>query len=473
MRFSARYCLFLLCCCLAGIPRTGEAQETSNKFFIYIQDQGGSPFYLREGDTLLSSSPSGYMIIPQLKKGSYHFTIGFPRNEAPEASFDVTLDGSGDKGFLLRKGDDGLLNLYALKDFKPLAPTAVASAPGNRIVDVPVQETVAPKSSRKTSRAAAKTDTRQTEPVAEASVPAQSPPAPAPDDSDAFSRMLNEITGTSSSKQVPATPAQKAKPASQPEEETSDAAFPAGNTAPANPEKAPVPQPQTVAAATKNPKPASDAQPEFITFQSDSATPAPAVPSQTQETSSADNPGLPAFDSDSAAAARREERKLRRQQRRAEKKAEEDSTLQDAGPVNAVSTPEPSTPAPATAAVEPEPVSGEQTPDTSSSARQILKVNSDCQKIEKQEEFQKVRRKMASRSDEEGMFRIAEKALTGGSCFMTDQVQSLTYLFMTDEYKYRFLEQAYPHIADPRNFPKLVKTLGTDYYRKRFQAMIR
>jgi hypothetical protein len=471
MKFSARYWLFLLCCCLAGIPRTGEAQQTSGKFFIYIQDQGGSPFYLREGDTLLSSSPSGYMIIPQLKKGSYRFTIGFPRNEAPEASFDVTLDGNGDKGFLLRKGDDGLLNLYALKDFKPLAPTAVASAPGNRIVDVPVQETVAPKPSRKASRAAARTKAPETEAVAVTSAPAQG--SPAPDDSDAFSRMLNEITGTSSSKQVPATPAQKTKPASQPEEETSAAAVPAGNTAPENPEKAPVPQPQTVAAATENPKPASAAQPEFITFQSDSATPAPAVPSQTQETSSADNPGLPAFDSDSAAAARREERKLRRQQRRAEKKAEEDSSLQDAGPVNAVSTPEPSTPEPATAAVEPEPVSGEQTPDTASADRQILKVNSDCQKIEKQEDFQKVRRKMASRSDDEGMFRIAEKALTGGSCFMTDQIQSLTYLFMTDEYKYRFLEQAYPHIADPRNFPKLVKTLGTDYYRKRFQAMIR
>jgi hypothetical protein len=468
MRFSTRYWLFLLCCCLAGIPRTGEAQQTASKFFIYIQDQGGSPFYLREGDTLLSSSPSGYMIIPQLKKGSYHFTIGFPRNEAPEASFDVTLDGSGDKGFLLRKGDDGLLNLYALKDFKPLAPTAVASAPGNRIVDVPVQEAVAPKPNRKVSRTAAKTDVPEAEPVAAAS-------APAPDDSDAFSRMLNEITGTSSSKQVPAPPSKNTTPASPPRHETAAVAIPGQHTAPENPEEEPVPEPPTEAAATETGKPASDAQPEFITFQSDSAAPSPATdrPAQTQEASSAAAPELPAFDSDSAAAARREERKLRRQQRRAEKKAPEDSTLQDAGLVNAVTAPESSAPEPATTAVEPEPVSSEQTPDTASSDRQILKVNSDCQKIEKQEEFQKVRRKMASRSDDEGMFRIAEKALTGGSCFMTDQIRSLTYLFMTDEYKYRFLEQAYPHIADPRNFPNLVKTLGTDYYRKRFQAMIR
>lgn len=80
---------------------------------------------------------------------------------------------------------------------------------------------------------------------------------------------------------------------------------------------------------------------------------------------------------------------------------------------------------------------------------------------------------MASRSDEEGMYRIAQKYLDGGICYSTAQIQSLTYLFMTDEYKYKFLELAYPHISDASHFSQLIKTLGSDYYRGRFQAMIK
>ncbi|MGH2645077.1 MAG: DUF4476 domain-containing protein, partial [Chitinophagaceae bacterium] len=100
-------------------------------------------------------------------------------------------------------------------------------------------------------------------------------------------------------------------------------------------------------------------------------------------------------------------------------------------------------------------------------------INSDCQQLASEDFFQKVRRKMASRSNDEGMFHLAQKYFSGGTCFSTQQIQSLTYLFITDEYKFKFLEIAYLHTYDSSHFPSLIKTLGNDYYRGRFKAMVR
>lgn len=460
-----------------------QAQETSGKFFVYIQDQGGSPFYLRDGDSLLSSSPSGYLIIPGLAKGSYKFTIGFPRNEAPEASFNVTLDGSGDKGFLLRKDGNGLLNLYRLKDFKPLAPTAVASAPGNRIVDVPAETPPAPKPGRSASTAEQHAETAASAEVSPASAQVHAQTPGSPDDSDAFSRMLNEITGTTtpaaasapvsasaSSEKAPEAGVSTSMPAAEPPQPTVSGEDTGSLNAVVG-QAAPLPDQPPTAGGEVVAKPGGSQQPEFITFQPDSV-PAP-VGRRDTEASAPAYPPVEA-DADSLATVRRQERKLRKQQRRAEKAAGRESSAEAEGGLNApsVAIPVPSGPEPAAPATQMD-VPRQEGRDTARTYTGPLKVNSDCRQIISSEEFQKVRRKMASRSDEDGMFRIAKKSLAGGSCFMTDQIQSLTYLFLTDEYKYKFLELAYPHIADPANFGKLAKTLGTDYYRKRFDAMIR
>jgi|GEM_PF-3238280 len=482
MRFILRYGTWFLVFCLAAVTLTASAQEAPKKFFIYIQNQSGTPFYLRSADSLLSSTPSGYLIVPGLTKGSYHFTVGFPRNEAPEASFNIVLDGSGDKGYLLRKGDQGLLNLYALRDFKPLKPTAVASAPGNRIVDVP-EETPEVSPTAKPKKESSEVAVEPPAPVpatpqADTLAAATAPPS---DDTDAFSRMLNEITGTtaaaSPAPSVPQPSAQSQQPASP-------------GISPQEPAKQPVETPQkglTESPASVEPvgqttdhtsdtavppaAQASEQQPQFLTFQTDSAPPEthPADTLVIGQLAAVDSEEMPEA-ADTAAAARRREKKLRREARRREK----DAAL-DVAPVTqqadiAVS---PMDNEPVEDQAGASPVQDDAGMPANTGDKKPLKMNSDCQHMASSEDFQKIRRKMASRSDEGGMFRIAEKYLTGGDCFQTEQIQSLTYLFLTDQYKYKFLELAYPHTADPAHFSKLEKTLGTDYYRKRFEAMIR
>lgn len=488
MRLSVQSWILGMTICLAAVATSARAQEEApKKFFIYIQNQAGGPFYVRSGDSVLSSTPSGYLILPGLKKGDYKLTIGFPRNQAPEASFDIDLDGSGDKGFLLQKGEQGALNLYAMKDFKAVAPAAVASAPGNRIVDIP-EESEHP--ARKRSKVAKVSH----EPPAEAPAPtvaqtgaadslSGSSPAPA-DDSDAFSRMLNEITGTKTSAKpapaaaasdvpAPTTQAVSGTPAGTDTglSEATESDVPAAADNKTDSGASP-----TVAAEPQAARPAPSAQePEFITFPADSTGSPVAVPVATNTDSATigalDTASAEPEEADSAAQARKEERKLRRAERRAEK-AREDSVSGSQTEV-ASDTPDVSAPA-AETAPEAETASvpaTESKPDAS--GKKPLSVNSDCQHLASSEDFQKMRRKMASRSDEDGMFRIAGKYLAGGDCFSVAQIQSLTYLFLTDEYKYKFLELAYPHTYDPTHFPGLEKTLGSDYYRKRFEAMVR
>jgi Domain of unknown function (DUF4476) len=75
--------------------------------YIYLQTENKQPFYLKLDKKLLSSSSSGYLIIPRLTDGTYAFTIGFLKNELPEQTVTCTVN-KKDEGFVLKNfGDKG------------------------------------------------------------------------------------------------------------------------------------------------------------------------------------------------------------------------------------------------------------------------------------------------------------------------------------------------------------------------------
>lgn len=92
----------------------GRAQTNR---FIYIQSDDKQPFYVKMDNRLLSSSPSGYLIIPRLAEGHYDISVGFPKNEWPEQHASCTV-GKKDMGYQLRhfgtKGW-GLYNLQSME----------------------------------------------------------------------------------------------------------------------------------------------------------------------------------------------------------------------------------------------------------------------------------------------------------------------------------------------------------------------
>lgn len=101
--------IFLLCFCLSNVL----AQE---KHFVFIQSDNNQPFYVLLSGKLLSSTATGYVIIPKLANSNYNISIGFAKNAFPEQSFQFVIENK-DLGFTLKNFGEkgwGLSNLQSL-----------------------------------------------------------------------------------------------------------------------------------------------------------------------------------------------------------------------------------------------------------------------------------------------------------------------------------------------------------------------
>lgn len=98
-------------------------------------------------------------------------------------------------------------------------------------------------------------------------------------------------------------------------------------------------------------------------------------------------------------------------------------------------------------------------------------INSDCKKIASQNDFLQLRKKMASKSEENEMLKLANKDFLK-ICFTSEQIRSLSALFSTEEERYRFFVAAFPHVSDSDNYDALEGQLSDNYYKTRFKAMV-
>lgn len=83
-------------------------------FYVYIQAEADQAFFVRVNDKVHSSSSSGWMLLPRLKDSAYQFSVGFPGNKWPEQRFSIQIKGR-DHGFLLRNPGDRGWSLYDLQ----------------------------------------------------------------------------------------------------------------------------------------------------------------------------------------------------------------------------------------------------------------------------------------------------------------------------------------------------------------------
>ncbi len=114
------------------------------------------------------------------------------------------------------------------------------------------------------------------------------------------------------------------------------------------------------------------------------------------------------------------------------------------------------------------------TPNASKPASVLrpLTINSDCKAIASENDFMKLRRRIASETSEDRMITAARK-LFKMKCYSTEQIRNLASLFLKDSGKYNFFDAAYPFISDTQNFNTLESQMSDPYYISRFKAMIR
>jgi hypothetical protein len=102
----------------------------------------------------------------------------------------------------------------------------------------------------------------------------------------------------------------------------------------------------------------------------------------------------------------------------------------------------------------------------------VKPVSNQCPSVADDNDFLKLRKRMAAETTDDGMITEAKKVLKT-KCFTTTQIKNLGMLFLNDEGKYRFFDAAYPYAADPGNYPTLETELKDTYYINRFKAMLR
>ena len=98
--------------------------------------------------------------------------------------------------------------------------------------------------------------------------------------------------------------------------------------------------------------------------------------------------------------------------------------------------------------------------------------NNNCVQQANEDDFFKLRKKMAGESADDGMIAEAKKVFKT-KCFSTKQIKNLGSLFLTDEGRYKFFDAAYIHVSDIGEFPALQSELKEEYYINRFKAMLR
>ena len=94
-----------------------------------------------------------------------------------------------------------------------------------------------------------------------------------------------------------------------------------------------------------------------------------------------------------------------------------------------------------------------------------------CQTVAGNDDFLKLRRKMAAKTNDDGMLDEAKKYFKE-KCFTTEQIKNLSSMFLSNAGKYNFFETAHKFISDTEKFPSLQSELKDEYYVNRFKTLV-
>ena len=446
-RFKKLFFLFLITLVSFSI----KAQQTH---FVYLQTDNGQPFYVKLDNKVVSSSAEGYMIIPSLSYGFYKIAVGFPKKEHPEENFTFNIE-NNNEGFLIKNFEDNGLQLFNL-------------------------ETLALINGAKDSNTTISTIVKK--------------------DTDPFSKMLADVVKDSSILQnhqveVPqpvdtqvatnidilSAPVTKvdtfsivkmdspiSKLSSSQDTNGLQMVYADKNNRKTDTVSVFIPSPAEQIDASGNDSIIANKNANISSFtDSVKFTITPTVVKQEKDTS-----GF-VFRKDSIA-------------------LNKDSNISPVqvfviGPAknkdSSVKEPEQTEMSKDTDRIPGVGISdtNQQKKNKEAAASQVIllpkvvtssTVNSDCKAFASSEDFLRLRKKMAAESNGEDMIKVAKKYFKS-KCFSTDQIKDLSYLFLTDEGRYKFFDAAYAHTSDSDQYQLLESQLTDEYYLNRFRAMIR
>lgn len=394
-------------------------------YFIYIQSEAGTPFFVKTGEKVASSTASGYLILPKLVDSVYTFAVGVTGQAAAgESRFSVTIN-KRDRGFLLRQ-TDGKFSLFDLQTLTSLQSLASAAASN---------ETVAKRT-------------------------------------DAFTVLLAQAANDPSLLEVRATPAVLPETLKSAEPTTAVAA---NITEPGNEIKEPAEsfadttfvkdvavttpvEDNKILIETSNPDPA---QQSVLVKQEDLQTAAPeetesykrSIVTRKSESSTSEGFGLIFLD-DTEGVVDTIRITIPNQSLAIRKEESEDGDLKKFLNMTNIDTTK--------VAI---------TVDAANEEINAGKKRKGCAVSATEKDFLKLRKNMVAEESDDAMIKEAQKAFKK-LCFSTGQIKNLSSLFLAASGKYHFFDAAYGHVSDQEQYAVLQAELNEDYYVNRFKALI-
>lgn len=496
-RMSARRIVWVLL--LLFISLEGICQQT---YFMYIQHDQRKPFFVKLDRKIFSSTPAGYLILPKLSAGKIEMAIGFPKSADPDLKFTCSIDRQ-DVGYLLRSFGEkgfGLFNLQTLDvvmqqaapDAQDLAKTGdpfaekLANVVGDPSIvpkkPVVVEPNPQPTPMTPVAETPIVSDTNATlvakpegsmepKPVGDSQetlVVAASSTTATPHigrmqtelKPDGMSLIYLDSIGTSVDTidvwiqtEALSLPAQPNPASSNPALESGTGAADSLVVAPTIPSSVTAP---AIDSAGGRPflqmeLPSPHARVDSV--RSDTVavlTPAP-IDSLVKHVPSATVVAEPTAKAEPPAAAITSVEVTTNP-------PSETSPVQTnvEGPSNITPTP-----------IEPAKTETEKVAQVDTRS-----LNSDCKALATDDDFLKLRKKMAGASDEDDMVATARKVMKQ-KCFTTQQVRNLGVLFLTEPSRYAFFDMAYAFVSDTGNYAALEDQLKDAYFINRFRALIR
>lgn len=431
--------------------------------FVYLQTENGQPFYIKMNKEVTSSTAAGYLILPRLADGDYNVTVGFPKREFPEEEFHLSVD-KDNKGFLLKNFGEKGWGLFNLQSFGiVMGSSSQSSVVANKeLQDDPFSRMLANvvKDSTLLEKNVVVNEDKQG--AANDSVVKEPRDLNGSVATDTVAAATNAVPPVQPSTQVRS--ADITRTLFNENKEGIELVYIDNTQAPSDTIRVFIPSERqgegksaedVAVGKAKERAGISDAavtNADSLVNQSPSLSAESAVnKSEPTDAAESTNGGSSSEIATAPGDSILEESKTT---------AEKSAGVTPDEPANVIekATIEPPGKDAAVASEYPKVV-------TSSFA------NSDCSVFATNDDFIKLRKKMAGEKNNEDMLKEAKRLLES-KCFSTEQIKNLSFLFANDQGKYQFFAAAYPFTSDTNLYATLQTQLHDPYYVNKFKAMI-
>jgi hypothetical protein len=417
--------------------------------YLYIQTEPPQPFYLKMGTELLNSNAGGFLILPKLRDSSYSFIIGFPGNIYPPYKFSISSM-KKDKGYSLKNFGEKGWGLFDLQTLEIL----MGEKTGTETTTKPQYQPALTQDAFTTILAAVIDDpelasTRlvgKEDLMVAAVVPA-----------------VQKSTDASARDVAVKTQKSNLSPVEEANKSSGDGAKPVVINEPSK-----IKEEKKAIVAAKNPDKKSAAGEKKEAKKS--APVLAGVKKISQETvadgmlivySDPNGQGkpdtvnilIPALKEEVNIASRERVDEVKNPSVEETKKL----AVSDANPVEKKQQ-------------ETEVIVSKENPDAIKTA--VSTTRQDCRKIATDKDLTALKRRILTIREETDMVSAALKEFKQ-KCYNTDQIKNISFVFLTDEGKYKLMDAAYPYVYDPASFSNLESLLNDSYYINRFKALLR